>query len=296
MSRSRPDPLADPNPAGRWHEWRNGALCYYDKAAAKRIDVPAGFTFLLLDQLSSIRGWHGLSGSAIYANEIRDTRTEDLIVRAFKAGELVRGKYTDIKARVKDLGAKYAAHCYIAWKADTGELRLGAIRWQGAALGAWSEFLKASGKATVYARAVQITGTVDGINGGIRFKVPAFALKATSAATEASAKALDEGLQRYLERYLARDGRAAAADPDVVTVDAAAEVEADPIDREPGEEVDPIDPAGGECRWCGGVHEGGPEQCAAVEAPAWVTEPGPPVEAREPVPFETPFEDSDIPF
>jgi hypothetical protein len=55
---------------------------YYDKEAKKNVDVGADFTFILLDQLASVRGWHDDSNSGIYSNEVKDTTQEALVVKA----------------------------------------------------------------------------------------------------------------------------------------------------------------------------------------------------------------------
>jgi hypothetical protein len=234
MSRSRPDPTNDPNPAGRWYEWQgeHGLLRYYDKPTKTTIAADDQFTFLLLDQLSSIRGYHDPSRSTIYANEIRSIKHDPLVVRAFKGGELARGHYADIKARVHEVGGRFCAHCYIASKVN-GALALNAIRWKGAALAAWWEFGKAH-RGELYASAIQLSGTVEGVKGRVHYKVPAFALKPVSPATEARAQELDGQLQAYLARYLARDQGDGAAAQAVASAEPVLDVEdeAPPIEDE----------------------------------------------------------------
>lgn len=206
MSRSRPHENGTPNPATRWFEWQgeHGTVRYYDKDAKQNIDVPLPFTFILLDELGSVRGWHDASQSAIYSNEVKDTRADVLIVKAFKGGTLAEGMYRDIKDRVNTLGGAFNANCYVAFKGAGDELAMGSLRFKGAALGAWMEFRKAH-RSELYTKAVTITGFTEGKKGRIIFRVPTFATVAISAETSTAAVALDEQLQAFLDGYLARN-------------------------------------------------------------------------------------------
>jgi hypothetical protein len=141
MSRSNPSENSNPNPAVRWFEWNGekGLVRYYDKELKQNVDVGTEFRFILLDQLGSVRGWHDASDSAIYSNEVKDTRQETLIVKSFKGGTLAEGIYRDIKDRANSVGGQFVANCYIAFKHGNG-LAIGSLRFKGAALGAWMEF------------------------------------------------------------------------------------------------------------------------------------------------------------
>lgn len=209
MSRSNPHEHGAPNPATRYFEWNGGQGCvrYYDKESKKNIDVAPEFRFMLLDQLGSVRGWHEPTQSGIYSNEVRDTRQDVLLVKAFKGGTLIEGVYKDIKDRVNTLGGQFVANCYIAVKTNgTGELKIASLRFKGAALGAWMEFCKTH-RADLYKKAVAITGSVDGRKGGVNFKTPTFKVVEISPESDAKALALDKELQDYLAGYLKRTKR-----------------------------------------------------------------------------------------
>jgi len=203
MSRSNPT-VNEPNPAVRWFEWNgeHGKIRYYDKDAKVNIDVPLPFTFLLLDELASVRGWHDASESGIYSNEVRDTRTDTLLVKSFKGGTLVEGLYKDIKDRANTLGGQFNANCYIAFK-HNGALAIGSLRLKGSALGAWMEFRKANRKA-LYESSVSIAGFTEGKKGRIVFRTPNFEVKPTSEETNRAAIALDKEFQAWLKAYLGR--------------------------------------------------------------------------------------------
>ena len=207
MSRSNPHDNA-PNPAVRWFEWNgeHGIVRYYDKDAKKNVDVGSEFTFVLLDELASVRGWHDASGSGIYSNEVRDTRQDVMVVKAFKGGTLAEGVYKDIKDRVNTQGGQFVANCYIGFKNGGGKLAIGSLRFKGAALGAWMEFRKAH-RGDLYKEAIRICGYTEGKKGRVIFRMPVLLLHALSPEANADATALDKVLQEWLSGYFTRTKR-----------------------------------------------------------------------------------------
>jgi hypothetical protein len=219
VSRSNPQHNA-PNPAIRWFEWNGetGIVRYYDKAEKKNIDAPLPFKFLLLDELATVRGWHKSTDSAIFANEVRDTRRDVLVVKAFKGGVLAEGRYKEIKDRVNVVGGQFVANCYVGFK-HNGELEIASLQFKGSALGAWMEFRKAN-RRDLLERAIEITGFTEGQTGRVVFRVPTFALCNISTRTQNQAVALDKQLQAWIDEYLKRRvsdaaGYAGTADADV---------------------------------------------------------------------------------
>jgi len=205
MSRSNPTQNAQ-NPSNRFYEWNGeeGVLRYFDKAKKENVNAPAKFIFIVLDELSTIRGWHERSKSGIFANEVRDTTTDPFVVKAFKGGVLAEGLYRAIKDRTYSAGGKFTANVYIAYREGKGPLQIGALQLHGASLNAWVEFRKANRKA-LYEKAVKIDGFKKGKKGKIEFKVPVFAITEVSEETNESAKTLDnEELQPYLLAYLSK--------------------------------------------------------------------------------------------
>lgn len=234
MSRSRPNENGAPNPAIRWFEWNgeSGAIRYYDKDAKANINVPLPFTFMLLDQLGSVRGWHEASQSGIYSNEVKDTRQDVLVVKAFKAGTLAEGHYRSIKDRVNALGGAFVANCYIAFKSFDGTLVIGSLRFKGAALGTWMEFSKRH-RAELYQKAITISGFTEGKKGRIVYRMPTFQIAALSDETQAAATALDDTLQTFLDSYLSKNkqdqAEFAATDEPEPELDHSAPVSVDDI-------------------------------------------------------------------
>lgn len=222
MSRSNPN-TGSSNPSTRWHDWvgDKGFIRYYDKAAQQNADVPLPFTFILLDEMATVKGWHDASESGIYSNEVRDTRQEIMVVRAFKGGELASGHYAAIRDRVSAFGGHFTANLYIAYRAEDKTLKIGCLQFKGAALKTWMEFRKTSKKA-VYDKAITITGFTEGKKGKVTYRMPTFKLADISDASNAEATKLDKELQEYLTAYLSR------------TKDQAAQVSADDLAKADG--------------------------------------------------------------
>lgn len=223
MSRSNPTE-GSANPSRRWFEYAGGSdggfVRYYDKDTKENVNVDGPFQFILLDQLSVVKGWHDASDSGIYSNEVRDTKQEAMVVKAFKGGVLAEGFYRDIRDRIGAMGGHYVASCYIAFKGDDGALQIGNIGFKGAVLNAWVEFQKAAGRKdgpdgkkvpAYYADAVKMDGYVEGKKGSVTYRVPKFSLAPISEQSNAAAIKLDQELQGFLADYLKRPKAEAAA-------------------------------------------------------------------------------------
>lgn len=218
MSRSNPTTAA--NPSTRWFKWSgaDGTLKFYDKAKEKEVAVKLPFTFMFLDELATIKGWHDASGSGIFSNEVRSTQEEKLTVKAFNGGELAQGLYADIKDKVNAAGGKYTANIYIAYKDDSGELSTGCLQLKGASLGAWMEYKKAH-RGDINNKAVSITGSKDGKKGSVKFKTPEFSTVEITAETNAKCLDLDRSLQEYLSSYLTKKVVEAPQDANIKEAD-----------------------------------------------------------------------------
>ena len=190
-----------PNPCQVWYEWsgKNGNLKHYDKVSAKSIDTevsPAPFSFILLDEFSTVKGWHDVSQSSIWANEVKNTGTSPLRVSAFKGGVLVEGLYKDIKDKVNALGGSYVKNLYIT--SEDGVISSLALK--GSALSAWMDFVKEKGNDKgIYDKAITISGSVTGKKGSVTFKTPKFELVEITPDQEKNAIVLDKKLQEFVE-------------------------------------------------------------------------------------------------
>lgn len=200
---SRSNPTAEIiNPSTRWFEFNGdtGIIQYYDKEEKKKIDVPLPFTFIILDSLATVKGWHEASKSGITANEVRDITKDVLMVKSFKGGEIAQGFYREIKDKVGMAGGGYVSSIYIAFKSGDHYF-IGNVQFSGASLNSWVEFSKAN-RAQLMKQAISIVGTTDHQKGKVKYKMPVFALKEVSEAANQIATDLDKELQAYLDLYL----------------------------------------------------------------------------------------------
>lgn len=203
MSRSKPTDNS-PNPSTRWFEWAGGSgeIKYYDKEAKETVTVGDKFTFILLDQLATVKGWHKATDKGIFSNEVRDTRSDILTVKTFGALTIAEGVYKTIKDTVNGAGGHFTTNLYIAYK-DGAELKIGSLQFKGAALSAWMDFSKAF-RSEIYKQAINITGSTEGKKGSVKFKTPNFDLQDISEETNKKATELDQQLQSFLEGYFKR--------------------------------------------------------------------------------------------
>lgn len=202
MSRSNPTNTT-PNPATKWIEWggADGTLSYYDKEKKEKVVIPQPFTFLVLDELSTVKGWHDPSESGIFSNEVRDTRAEVMVVKSFKGGILAEGLYKDIKDKIVAAGGHYVSNIYIGLR-DGPTLVIGALSFKGAALSAWMDFKKSN--RDLYKGAISIVGYGEGKKGKVSFRYPTFVTAPVKDETNEEACNLDVQLQEYLGAYFSR--------------------------------------------------------------------------------------------
>lgn len=203
MSRSNPTAK---NPAERFFQWRGGEegggrLTWYDKESEKEVEVELPFSFLVLDELSTITGFSEKDHSGFWSNEVRNLMTDPLYVKT-KGGVVATGLYGAISEAIKSKGARYAKSVYIAFKNDEGELAIGNLKIAGAALTVWIEFQK---KFNVMECAVYISDKPKaGKKGTNKYWIPVFeGQKVNDASAKASDK-LDQELQQYLGNYFNR--------------------------------------------------------------------------------------------
>lgn len=204
MSRSNQTDIV--NPAVRWFSWNGdtGGFYYWDKEQKKRIPIPLPFRFMVLDTLSTIKGYNKALDYGYYSNEIRDIKKEILTVRS-KSGIMAKGLYEEVKAECD--GAKYCQSVYAAIK-EGDKFALCNIAFVGCAVGAWIEFRKKVKK--IYDGAVSVDEMLAGKTGKIEYQSPIFKMIEVSPEAETAATALDKELQEYLTAYFKRNNEAVA--------------------------------------------------------------------------------------
>lgn len=187
------------NPATRFYQWdgTNGGFNYWDKTRGEkgeRAHVGLPFSFIVLDVLSTIKGFSDEFQSGFWSNEVRSLKDEPFTVRT-KKGVAGVGVYNDVK---NINGAKYCQSVYIVDKQD-GQYAIANVQLTGAAVSAWIEFRK--GHRDIYAGAIRVASMVEGKKGSVKFQSPVFEMLPITAQGAATATALDKELQEYLNSY-----------------------------------------------------------------------------------------------
>lgn len=204
MSRSNNTEII--NPAKFFYEWvgSKGCLKYFDKSIGEKgeqVLVKLPFTFLVLDRLSTIKGFSDSDQSGFWSNEIRDIKKEPFTVRT-KKGVVATGLYSNL-APVLNQGACYSQSVYIAVKDEKGSFQICNFSIHGSAIGEWITLCK--GK-DIYKYAVTIASAAPMKKGSTDYFAPVFKLNPNvSPGTEQKAVELDKLLQEYLAAYFNRN-------------------------------------------------------------------------------------------
>jgi hypothetical protein len=208
------------NPCTKWFKWAGstGQVMHYDKITKQNVEVELPFTFLLLDVLSTIKGYDESAKASIWSNEVRDIKNSILTIKS-GSDVIASGTYSVVKDKSVSAGGSYAASCYIAYYDENKKLTIGNMIMTGSSLGggvhkpsdktkkdieigAWIDFTK-NFKADIYKKAIVVTKEERVCTqGATKFFCPKFSVKDVSAETDKAAVELNNELQAYLETYL----------------------------------------------------------------------------------------------
>lgn len=177
-----------------------GDVVYYDKSQSKEIEIAIPFSFIVLDVLNSVGGFHEPSNSGIWSNEFR-SGSRDVVKVRNKNGVLAEGVYNQIKDTLKAAGGKFANSVYIAYK-EGDETALGNITFIGASVSEWFDFGK--GKSFDSDPGVTVTGFEHRTKGRNEYCVPVFGRFDVPEHALQEAARLDRELQQYLDASLSR--------------------------------------------------------------------------------------------
>ncbi len=199
---SRSNNTERPNPANRFYQWdgSKGGFSYWDKEKEERVHVDLPFGFMVLETLSTIKGWSDQNQSGFWSNEVRKVAEDSFTVRT-KKGIACTGSYREVKANPSCAGAKYCQSVYIADK-QNGALVIANLQLMGAALSSWIEFRKKH--KDIYAGAIRVATMAEGKKGAVTYQMPVFEAIEASPESDESAKELDRELQKYLDGYFKR--------------------------------------------------------------------------------------------
>jgi len=216
MSRSNNTDLK--SPAKKFFEWNggDGGFRYFDKTLGEadasgkpkgaNVQVPYPFRFLVLDQLTTIRGFSDADQSGFWSNEIRDVKSDLLTVRTKKGIEMT-GTYEQVKEKLGAKGADYCKSVYIAYK-EGDQTVIGNLAIKGSAIGPWIDFCKSNDVNKI---GVQVDSHTAAKKGKTEYFVPVFRPISVTPETDAKAIELDKELQEYLKACLSRNGSSTAS-------------------------------------------------------------------------------------
>jgi hypothetical protein len=157
------------SPVKKYLSWSSNEKCftYWDKETKqdKKLELP--IKFIHYDEMATVKGWHDASGSAIYANEVKSTKAEDLHVRAFKSKmPIAEGLYQDIKPAVNAAGGSFHLSLYAELNGEVVN-----FSFKGSGLGAWSEFAKDNRKSFL-GNYINVTGAQEEKKGSVKYTIP----------------------------------------------------------------------------------------------------------------------------
>lgn len=201
MSRSNPNEELK-NPASRFYEFKGGAgvFAYYDKELKQNVKAPLPFTFLVLDEKITVKGFSDATQSGFWSNEVKNVK-DQITVRSKKGIEMT-GTWEEIKAKMASDGIEYCQSVYIGIKMDGKKLGLANIQIRGSALNAWIEFKKV---IDVMKCAVTVKTVNPAKKGVTKYFEPIFEAIKITPETDAQAIELDKVLQEYLKAYFKRN-------------------------------------------------------------------------------------------
>jgi hypothetical protein len=188
--------------ANKFIKWKSNDKCfaYYDKEANENKIITLPFTFLVLDELHTIKGWNDASSSQIYSNEVKFISKEPLTVKPFKGNEIAKGLYKDIKEKIVTAGGHYTKSIYIMLEDGT----IGNIQLKGSAVQKWGDFTQKT-RERLPEEWIQVKTALEGKKGTVKFWTPEFTF--LRSLNEDEANQADEAfntLETYLKTYLVK--------------------------------------------------------------------------------------------
>jgi hypothetical protein len=212
------------NPATKFIEWKSNDKCfsYYDKEIAEslkgsdaevikekaNVQIALPFKFLVLDELSFVKGWSDALSGNIISNEVKFISKETIVAKCYHKNlkgdsvttEIAKGLYKDIKEQIVTAGAKYHKSVYVMLEDGS----LANIKFKGACVGKWADFTQKS-KSRLADEWVIVAKAEDGKKGAVKFSTPSFAFH--SSLIDIEADLADDAfniLESYLKTYLAK--------------------------------------------------------------------------------------------
>jgi hypothetical protein len=186
------------NPAEKFITFKaeEGKFVYWDKEQEKNIEIGLPIHFVVLDELTTIRGYHSGSNSYFYSNEIKYQDEEILNVKTFKGNLNFTGKYKDIRDSIKANGGKYAKSIYAIWLKEKDNYELINFNFSGSTNSAWiNKSINVEEFGIVIKKIKEEQGKKD------IYYVPVFSALNVPDYLDQIATEMDKKLQDYLRSY-----------------------------------------------------------------------------------------------
>lgn len=192
------------SPVQKYFEWSGskGGFSYYDKEAKVKVAVPLPFKFIVLDTLSTIKGFNDADQSGYWSNEVRNINADILTVRT-KKGICAKGNYEQVITHRDCTGARYCQSVYMAY-VDGKDMKIGNIAIMGAALSSWIDFRK---KNKIFASLITVAGMTEGKKGATTYQIPTFTISDLKPEIIEKATKMDVELQEYLTKYFSKNAQ-----------------------------------------------------------------------------------------
>lgn len=164
------------NPVKKYLTWDSDNKCFkhYNKEIKQNISVKLPLSFIVLKQMTTIKGFSEKDGCGIYANELplNQLKTKEFNVKTLKGRSLVSGTYEKIKADLAVLGGKFANNIYAYLDGE-----IVCITLVGSSFSAWYDFT-AKESSAVKNNFVSITSAEDKKKGKTVYTQPIFTVGA----------------------------------------------------------------------------------------------------------------------
>lgn len=188
------------NPAKRFIEFKSAKkqFVYYDKESGSNVEVALPFSFVVLDELSTISGYSDTHECSIFSNEVKNITTDELTVKSHKGGFREQGLYNDIKGNIKAAGGKFAKSLYCL-DVSTGDIVN--LKLDGAAMSTWID-----AKLNTHANVIHISKDFEEKKKGATvYSVPVFEATELIDAIHEDAVKADQALQVYFKAKFAKE-------------------------------------------------------------------------------------------
>lgn len=186
------------NPAAKFLDWKSNDKCfaYWDKEKKENVQIQLPLKFVIIEHYHTVKGWNDASESGIYANEVLFTGSEEMTVRSFKGGEIAKGVYKDIKAKVNAAGGKYHRSIY----AVTKDLEIINISLKGASVRSYSDFIEKETDRVFTTNWIEVSEFEEGKKGSVKYTTPIFK-KSDPIKDVSKIQPFAEILQTYMNDY-----------------------------------------------------------------------------------------------